>query len=36
MEYLCGFYCIALIVSFVKNVTQANVWESKCLRPEML
>lgn len=30
MEYLCGFCCITLIVSFVQkkeSVTQANIWE---------
>lgn len=26
MEYLCGFYRITLIVSFCRDVTQANVW----------
>lgn len=31
MEYLCGFCCITLIVSFVQkkkeSVTRANIWE---------
>lgn len=36
MEYLCGSYCTTRIVSFVKSVTQANVWEIKRLQPVML